>query len=98
MPVRAVDANAVAVVDALVASWVPTTAGMPNSRLSDGRVRGQPAGIGDEAGDLGEQHDPRRVGHVADEDVAGANVVELVLAQHDARHALDDRPATRRCP
>ena len=51
---------------------------------------GQAAGVRDQARDLGEQHDPRRIGHVADQDVAGADVVELVLAQHDPGRALDD--------
>ena len=47
-------------------------------------MRGRAARVGDEAADLGEQHDPGRVGHLADEDVAVADLVELVDRPHDA--------------
>ena len=73
-----------------VATDVPTTAGMPNSRDEDGRVRHRPARVGHEADDLGEEDDPGRVRHLADEDVARPDVVELVLAEDDAGDALDD--------
>ena len=59
-----------------------------------GRMRGRPAGVRDESGDLGEQDDPGRVRHLADEDVAVAHLVELVDRAHDAGDALD-RPGRR---
>ena len=79
-----------------VATDVPMTAGIPNSRGEDGRMRGRPAGVGDEPGDLREEHDPGRVGHLADEDVAVADVVELVDGADDPGDALDDAGRRRR--
>ena len=55
-----------------------------------GRMRGQAAGVGDQPGDLGEQHDPGRVGHLADQDVALADLVELVDGADHPGDALDD--------
>ena len=55
-----------------------------------GRMRRRAAGIGDEPGDLGEQDDPGRVGHLADQEVAVAHGIELVDRQHDPGDALDD--------
>ena len=53
-------------------------------------MRGRAAGVGDEPGDLGEQHHPRRVGHLADEDVAVADLVELVDRSDDPGGAFED--------
>ena len=72
-----------------VATDVPMTAGMPNSRDEHGRMRGRAAGVGHEAGDLREQHDPGRIRHLADEDVAVTDLVELVDGAHDAGDPLD---------
>ena len=72
-----------------VASDVPMTAGMPNSRASTAGCERRAAGVRDEAGDLGEQHDPGRVGHLAHEDVAVGDLVELVDGPDDPRDALD---------
>ena len=55
----------------------------------DGRVRHGAAGLRHEPGDLREQHDPRRVRHPADEDVALLDLVELVERGHVARRPLD---------
>ena len=49
---------------------VPTTAGIPNSRATTAGCDDRAAGLGDQPGDLREQHDPRRVGHPAHEDLA----------------------------
>ena len=58
-------------------------------------MRGGPAGVGDKAGDLREQDHPGGVRHLADEDVAVADLVERVGVKHDPGDALDD---PRRCP
>ena len=56
----------------------------------DGRVRHGPAGVGHDRDDLAVQDLPGRVGHLADEDLARPEAVELGLGHDDARHALDD--------
>src|SRR5204863_3194128 len=59
-----------------------------------GRVRRRPAGVRDQAGDLGEQHDPGRVRHLTYQDVTVADLVELVDGPNDASDACD-RPCRR---
>ena len=73
-----------------VATGRPDHGRDPELARQDGRVRGRPAGVGDEPGDLGEQDDPGRVGHLADQDVAVADVVEVVDRADDPRDPLDD--------
>ena len=73
-----------------VATDVPMTAGIPNSRARTAGCEVGAAGVGDEPGDLREQDDPGRVRHLADEDVAVADVVELVDRADDPGDALDD--------
>ena len=68
---------------------VPTTAGMPNSRATTAGVRDGAARLGHEPRDLGEEDDPRGVGHPAHEDVALLDLVELVERGDVARRALD---------
>ena len=74
------------------------TAGMPNSRDSTAGCDVVPPVSVTSAGDLREQHDPRRVRHLADEDVAVADGVELVDRQHDARDPLGHARASRQSP
>ena len=52
--------------------------GNPKLTRDDRRVRHRAARLGDQAADLGEEHDPRRVRHPAHEDVALADLVELI--------------------
>ena len=73
-----------------VAFDVPTTAGSANSRATTAGCAGHAAGVGDEAADLREEHDPGRVRHAADEDVARLHLVELLERLDDARGPLDD--------
>ena len=56
----------------------------------DGRMRHGPAGVGHDGDDLAVEHLPGRVGHLADEDLAWLQAVELGLGHDDARDALDD--------
>src|SRR3954467_8841141 len=86
---RAVDADAVAGLDALAG-----VAGAHDGRdaelaRDDGRVRDRAAGLRDETLDLGEEHDPGRVRHAADEDVALLDLVELLERRHVACGSLD---------
>ena len=84
-----------------VATDVPMTAGMPNSRARTAGCEVVPPGVGDEPGDLREEDDPGRVRHLADEDVAVADLVELVDRADDPGDALDDagrRPEARDQP
>ena len=53
-------------------------------------MRCRPAGIGDQPGDLGEQDDPGGIRHLADKDVAVADIVELVDRAHDPGDTLDN--------
>src|SRR3954452_15593400 len=68
-PGRAIDAHTVAVVDALRRVLRPNDGRNAEFAREHGRMRRQAAGVGNEAGDLREQRDPGRIGHVADEDV-----------------------------
>src|SRR5690348_12371250 len=80
----AVDADAVAGLDALA-----RVAGADDGRDAelarhDRRMRNRAARLGDEAGDLREEHDPGRVRHPAHEDLALLHLVELVQRGHEA--------------
>ena len=79
-----------------VASEVPTTAGMPNSRDDDGRMRRDPARVGDEPGDLREEHDPGRDSSSGRRGSRPPHLVELVERRDEPGDALGD--ARRRRP
>ena len=93
----AVDANPVAGPDAPGAN-----AGVDDTRdaeltRDDGGVTERAADVDDERG--GDEHDrgPARVGRRRDEDLVGLDVGEARV-RDDARDALDDAGARRRCP
>ena len=94
-PAAAVDPDRVAGRDAVRRVGRPDDGGDAELPGEDRRMRRRPAGVGHEPGDLGEQHDPRRVRHLADEDVPVADLVELVDRADDARRPLD-HPRRRR--
>ena len=73
-----------------VASDVPDDGRQAELARDDGGVRGHAAGVGDEPRDAREEHDPRRVRHAADEDLAVLDLVELVERLDDARAPLGD--------
>src|SRR5438445_6288651 len=56
----------------------------------DGRMRGRPARVCHEPGDLGEEHNPRRVRHLADEDVPFLDLVELVDGPNHPSRTLEN--------
>ena len=87
---RAVDPDAVAGRDPPRGLGRADHRGDPELARQHGRMRRRAARVGHEPGDLREQHDPRRVRHLADEDVALADLVELVDGLDDARDPLDD--------
>jgi len=70
-------------------SRVTDDGGDPELARDDGGMRRHAAGVRHEPRDLREQDDPRRVRHLADEDLALLHLVELVERGDAARDALD---------
>ena len=90
MPVEPLTRTRSPVLIRSVASDVPTTAGMPNSRDTTAGWAATPPASVTSPRDLREQHDPGRVRHPADEDLAVAHLVELVERRHEPGDPLDD--------
>ena len=58
-------------------------------------MRGEATGVGHQTGHLGEEHDPGRIRHLADDDVALADLVELIGGENDACHSFHDARRSR---
>ena len=89
-PARSVYTYPVTALDPLGRHRRPDDGRDPELARDDGGMRRHAAGVRDEPGDLREQHDPRRIRHLADEDLALLYLVELVERGDAARDALDD--------
>src|SRR5207248_5816813 len=58
-------------------------------------MRGEATGVGHQTGHLGEEHDPGRIRHLADDDVALADLIELIGGENDACYSFHDARRSR---
>src|SRR5680860_435549 len=88
--VRTVDPQAVAGLDLAGGNTGAGDTGDAELTSHDGRVRNHTAGVAHNSADDGEERGPRRIGHLAYQNVAVLHLVEFLRRGNDFGNAFDD--------